>query len=515
MSIEKLVSCATESAQKAPRSLFKVSKPISARQAQSKKLQADLEVLAQRNKSLISHPSSKHLLKREHVVAFGELPDPKTSAFKKILVRYSPDCSMKLSAEVGEFISAKNAEFYSRFQKSSNIAFFENNKLALLTFLKKSPREYGYTSKEYKDFVRIMQENIFEQINPKKIFKTRRDVEIYKSVAFPSFESKYGSETKKIFYAQSSFSNLSTQALRANIQKRTPLAPRLDVFEVEVKELLRRSLKRNASAKLQDGALIENYSGGKFYDLPLKFAQASYNTLQENGSAYIKQEVPEIFKRIDQKKLFEQLDLLSAKFKYGSMPAGISFDFEIDGKKFRLEALQQGLEAATFRMTSEGKSVIFKNYLPDCEALNDEIFMSCSPSGVYGGIGILREANLAGVTDVPRLYIANPIVKPIKNICENNNSFEGGWMIVEDVQHKTAPKNGLKFIDWLKEKGLSCYDAETEGNILNGYFVDTGYVNSHAWYDFYGGGSGNNDVNEVFARFAIGKTSQEIIDMLN
>ncbi|MBR3604964.1 MAG: hypothetical protein IKL52_02930 [Candidatus Gastranaerophilales bacterium] len=197
------------------------------------------------------------------------------------------------------------------------------------------------------------------------------------------------------------------------------------------------------------------------------------------------------------------------------MPAGISFDFEIDGKKFRLEALQQGLEAATFRMTSEGKSVIFKNYLPDCEALNDEIFMSCSPSGVYGGIGILREANLAGVTDVPRLYIANPIVKPIKNICENNNSFEGGWMIVEDVQHKTAPKNGLKFIDWLKEKGLSCYDAETEGNILNGYFVDTGYVNSHAWYDFYGGGSGNNDVNEVFARFAIGKTSQEIIDMLN
>lgn len=514
MSIEKLVSCVNSTTSTVSKSLLKTNKPTSVGLVQDRKLEKELNAIALRNRIAFNTPNSKHTQRDFHKSTFVELPDAKITPFKKILIGISPDCSMKLSAQVDEFINAKNAQFYSTFHKSSDIACFENNKLALLTFLKKSPKEYGYTHREYKNFVKILQENIFNQIQPKKVFETKRDVEIYKSVAYSARATKYDAKTKKIFYSQHTFANLGINSLRRNIQKRTPFVPELEVFETEVKELLSQSLKRNANATLQDGALMENYSNGKFYDFPLKFAQASYNTLQEKGNAYIQQDIPEIFEGISPEKLFEQLDLLSAKFKYGSMPADISFNFEIDGKNFKLKTLTQGLEAATFRITSNGKSVIFKNYLPDCEALDNELFMSCSPGGAYGGIGILREANLAGIADVPKLYMANPIVKPVRNICENSNSFKGGWMIVEDVQNSTAPKEGLRFTDWLKEKGLICYDAETEGNILNGYFVDTGYVNSKAWYSFYGGGSGNNDMNEVFARFAVGKTSEEIIEML-
>lgn len=516
MKIDKLVRQTVMSATSvAHKGLLQANKPASVALISDKKLEKELNAIALRNRIAFNTPNLKHAQRDFYRSTFEELPDAKITPFKKLLIGISPDCSMKLSAQIDGFISAKNLEFYSTFHKSSEIACFENNKLALLTFLKKSPKEYSYTNQEYKNFVQILQENIFNQFQPKKVFKTKRDVEIYKNIAHSARATKYDAKTKKIFYSQNTFANLSANSLRRNIQKRTLIIPKLEIPETEAKELIGQSLKRNTSAKLQNGALIENYSNGKFYDFPLKFAQASYNTLQEKGNAYIQEDIPEVFEGINPEKLFEQLDLLSAKFKYGSMPAGISFDFEIDGKTFKLKTLTQGLEAATFRMSSQGKSVIFKNYLPDCEALDEELFMSCSPSGAYGGIGILREANLANVADVPKLYMANPIIKPVKNICENNNSFKGGWMIVEDVQNKTAPKEGLKFTDWLKEKGLFCYDAETEGNILNGYFVDTGYVNSKDWYSFYGGGSGNNDVNEVFARFAVGKTSEEIIEMLN
>ena len=514
MRVEKLVSVAKSATYGAPKGLLKLDKPFSAALAQDKKLEKELNAIALRNRVHFNTPKTAKIQRDFYKSTFVDLPDGKITTFNKFLIKISPDCRKKLAPEVQAFVDSKNVQFYSTFQRSSDIACFENNKLALLTFLKKSPKEYGYTNREYKIFVKILQDNIFAQIQPKKVFETKRDVEIYKSVAYSARATKYDAATKKIFYSQSTFANLNASSLKRNIRERVPFVPKLEILEAEVKELLEKSLKRNENTKLQDGALLENYSNGKFYDFPLKFAQASYNTLQEKGSAYIQQEIPEIFEGISQEKLLEQLDLLSAKFKYGSMPAGISFDFEIDGRKFKLKTLKQGLEAATFRISSEGKSAIFKNYLADCEALDNELFMSCSPSGIYGGIGILREANLAGVVDVPKLYIANPIVKPIKNICENSNGFKGGWMIVEDVQHKTAPKDGLKFRDWLKEKGLRCYDAETEGNILNDYFVDTGYVNSRAWFDFYGSGSGNNDMNEVFTRFVVGKTSKEIIDML-
>ena len=189
-----------------------------------------------------------------------------------------------------------------------------------------------------------------------------------------------------------------------------------------------------------------------------------YNTFAQKGNAYIKEALPIIFKGIDEEELFRKLDTLSALTKI-STQKGITSTFEIGGRKYTLEAMSQGMEAATYRIKAQdGRSVVFKNYLQENEG--DFTF---APKGLYGGLGILREANMAKVVDVPRLYLANPIVSPINGVMHQSFAYQGGWAIVEDVQNRTALKDGLKFLDWIKEKGLEASDINTTGNILNGF----------------------------------------------
>ena len=196
-----------------------------------------------------------------------------------------------------------------------------------------------------------------------------------------------------------------------------------------------------------------------------------------------------------------------------TMPKGLNFTFEIDGKKFVLETLEQGCEASTFKITSENmKSIIFKNFLTTDSRSKTGI--PFAPYGLYGNLGILREANLAKVCDVPKLYLANPILKPIKQIFEQEKSYLGGWMLVEDVSTKTAPKTGLKFLDWLKEKGLSSADSAKEGNVLNGYHVDTGYIFPPNWrYLFLSQNPANYYINNTYSNYVANKTTDEILKL--
>ena len=276
-----------------------------------------------------------------------------------------------------------------------------------------------------------------------------------------------------------------------------------------VEDVIKNTFKKFQNLTLDDNTLLENYSNGEFYDFPIKFAIASYNTLAQKGNAYIKEGLPNIFEGIKEAELFEKLDTLSAITKFTAQK-GMKSVFEIDGKKFTLEAIEQGLEAATFRITGQdGTSVIFKNYLPTKDGFD------FAPKGLYGGLGILREANLAGVTDVPRLYIANPIVSPISGVVHQNASYKGGWMIVEDVQNKTIQTKESDFLNWLYKKGLNATDISKDHNILNGFYIDTGFIMPEQWKSFYTSGWRNFDVNNVCMHLVAGKNISEIIDMLN
>lgn len=431
----------------------------------------------------------------------------KTSKFRSFIIKYSPDCRKRISLQIQEYIEKQHQNFYSELRTYSEVDYFERNKILLKTLLQKSPKDLECTNKEYIAFAEKIKKNLFAKIDIKEFFTS----DIEKSIA-RQIRSRYWDEydkldIKRIYLTQNYFRNFNLTHAQKTFSPREVV---LEGLKPEIPEVVKESLKKSSNLTLETGSLIGDYSNDEFYDLPMKFAIASYNTFAQKGNAYIKEALPIIFKGIDEEELFRKLDTLSALTKI-STQKGVTSTFEIGGRKYTLEAMSQGMEAATYRIKAQdGRSVVFKNYLQENEG--DFTF---APKGLYGGLGILREANMAKVVDVPRLYLANPIVSPINGVMHQSFAYQGGWAIVEDVQNRTALKDGLKFLDWIKEKGLEASDINTTGNILNGFCVDTGFIMPAKWRKFYASGWKNYDVDSVCMNLVAGKNVSEIMELLN
>ena len=463
----------------------------------------DLNSVGADSKKLASLPLDEFIKSSSKEVA-----PKKTDKLREFIIKFSPDCRKKLLVQIQAFFEEQTQKFYSELRTYSQIIDFEENKAIIEALLQKSPKELFCTNKEYCAFLEKLKQNIFNKIES-NLFETEAEKSLYRRICdfyTPDFRKL---NIREKYFSQEYFKNLDLDGIQSDFSPRE-----IELKPIKDKSLdeIRKSLQKASSLTLDDGSLIEDYSDSDFYDFPMKFATACYNTFAQKGQAYIKEEMPEIFKGINEEELFKKLDTLSAVTKITPLK-GMEFNFEIGGKKFTLEALSQGMEAATFKLKSQdGKSVIFKNF----HARSDKApktNISFAPEGLYGGLGILREANLAKVSDVPKLYLANPIYEPLNGVIHKEQGYKGGWMISENVEDKIAPSEGVKFLDWIKEKGLVATDIRGD-NVINGYCVDTGFILPRRFYNFYNSGWGNFEVNNVCARFITGNTTSEIIKLL-
>jgi len=323
---------------------------------------------------------------------------------------------------------------------------------------------------------------------------------------------------EKMYYSQKELLNPDLAQIKAKI---TPRKVSFEKGEEIVPGFMKKGYTHNevekmlAEAKdltLESGSLLtKNSYPDEIYDLPFKFASASYNSLAKNGNAYIRSEIPEIFKGIKEKELFESLDILSTHIRGntgGSFPKGSVLNIKIGGKFFKCTSLGYGQEGSVYKISAEGgKPVVLKTYF----ASNDHspFGVSFAPAGLYGGLGILREANMAKVVDVPKLYMANPVYQPIKG---SRSGYMGAWQLTEDASIKQA-EEGLKFCDWLKSKKLGWTDDKPEAWV-NGICVDTGFIMNNTAHAYLTYGWGNYSLNLLYSRYLNGETTGQILDFV-
>ena len=260
-------------------------------------------------------------------------------------------------------------------------------------------------------------------------------------------------------------------------------------------------LQKARSLTLLSGSLLkEFYDKDNFYDFPLLFAAACYNSKDKFGQ-YIVEKMPKIFEGIDKEELFTVLDAYSETFRRDYIQKDNIFKSTIDGKDFYFKSLGSGAECCAFSvsdsMDDDSKSVIYKIY-------NDGA--TFAPCWFYGNIGMLREANMAGVIDVPELYFANTTL----SYPDFSGVGSGCWAIIENAKHKTI-KSGLKLTEWLEQMGLKHYD-DRRGNRINGICVDLGFIKPIDNIHLYGNGWGDAVANSIFSGYLDGKTTEDLIN---
>ncbi len=275
-------------------------------------------------------------------------------------------------------------------------------------------------------------------------------------------------------------------------------------FEDFTREEILRILQESKNLTLSSGSLLKDfYDRNNIYDFPLRFASACYNSRDIEGG-YIDEKTPEIFKGIDKKELFSVLDTYSMLFRKVALSAFKPFKIEIDNSDFYFKPLGQGVESGAFIISDNeddnDNSVVFKSY-----DMGRDNMMTFAPCGFYGNIGMLREANMAHVVDVPELYFANPVM----NYSLSNEDYTGLWAVVENAQNKKI-KDGLKISDWLKNMGLFHVDDGRQ-NRINGICVDLGFIQPLYDAHIYQGGWGDKYANEIYSGYLHHKTTQDLI----
>lgn len=208
----------------------------------------------------------------------------------------------------------------------------------------------------------------------------------------------------------------------------------------------------------------DNYDDKNIYDLGLRYAIVANNTVREKGSAIIKNEIPEIFKGLDENELFKTLDELPVYLE----PRKLN-KFKIGEKEFTAESIGSGCLNDAYLIKDANNNQI-------CYKAAKNPYQMNTGQGVYDEIAIWQEAQNAGVKDIPKLYIANPVGYFVQAKDELGTTTKGAWEVVEFVKDsKQVPENALKLTSWLKEKGLHHGDLHA-GNYIGDTIIDLGGI---------------------------------------
>ena len=298
------------------------------------------------------------------------------------------------------------------------------------------------------------------------------------------------------------------------LKNRFPKLPQTNEHTFGLNDI-KRMLTKSLNITLDSGSLLkEYYEQNDDYELPFMFASAAYNTLAQKNNAYIKTETPEIFYDVDEKELYEKLDILSLYQRNRSdfLPVNSIIKLKLGNKIFDCISIGKGWEGSAYRISYQNrKPVILKIYHAE-NKYHSFSLVSFEPSGLYGSLAILREANFAKVEDIAKLYYANPIYTPI-GFDGREIKYIGAWQIFEDALSRNKREEGLKFRDWIKSHGLVWNDDKLR-NWVNGICIDPGYVQTLKPRAFLNDET-KNEINLIYSRYINRETTREILDFLN
>lgn len=217
-------------------------------------------------------------------------------------------------------------------------------------------------------------------------------------------------------------------------------------------------LEKNKDLTPDDIAKVfGDFKEGK-YDIPDKFLIAVNNQLNKTGSSLIVDDVPEMFKGIEPKEIQKAIE----KLQLVNDPKKIS-QFTLKGKNFNLEKIGNGNIGNVYKLSDVNNNSVILKFFKDP-------FLT-GTQGVYAEIPIARQCSLEKVADVPKFFMANPYGKYM-----DDGSVKGAWQMVEYITpDKKISTQGLKFKEWLKNKGLIFADFNS-GSRVGDYIIDVGGV---------------------------------------
>ena len=195
-----------------------------------------------------------------------------------------------------------------------------------------------------------------------------------------------------------------------------------------------------------------------YYVLPERLAIAFNNTREATGKAHIVENIPEIFKGLDEDVVLKDLDNLSALLRKTNAFPNLKFSTEIGGKEILVEMAGNGNTGMVVKLSDKfNNKVAMKTWCRVCDI------------GSQGGMGenaIHMSASRAGVCDIPQYYMSNLVRK---------NSF-GEWSVVEFIEKdKPVRSGGLKMEEWMEQNRLKNCDFN-DGTYLGDYLVDFGGI---------------------------------------
>ncbi|MBR6298438.1 MAG: hypothetical protein IKR34_04265 [Candidatus Gastranaerophilales bacterium] len=263
-------------------------------------------------------------------------------------------------------------------------------------------------------------------------------------------------------------------------------------------------LEKLKSVSVDESSKLGNYEDTP-YDMPLKFMASTNEQLAKTGSALIVDEVPEMFKGIEQSELQKAIDNLGSVLDSKKINK-----FEIAGKKFTAEYIGSGIIGKVYKISDEqGHSVAIKFF-------KDPTLIGLQ--GAYAEIPIARQASKEGVIDVAKFYMANPCGRftTTDGFCPDVNI--GGWQMVEFLEDTTPLKNngkGKKFFGWLKDHGLTFGDFNA-GTMKGEYVVDVGgVIHPKKMYDGYFVHKGDSAADKLLFGYMKNETLDDVIKVIS
>ena len=206
------------------------------------------------------------------------------------------------------------------------------------------------------------------------------------------------------------------------------------------------------------------YDKDNIYDLGLRYAIVANNTAKQKGFGGIISEVPSMFKGLEIKELFRKLDDLVSLLDRKKINK-----FNINGKEYLAEFIGGGCISDVYKITypKTGERI--------CLKFARQPYLTGRGQGIFDEVAITLEANKAGVVNIPKLYMANPIGR-YKTLPDSFKTNHGAWQITEYIEKgKKRQTNGLDLLSWLETKGLEHGDCH-DGNLIGDVIIDLGGI---------------------------------------